>query len=266
MDPTAPNPPNNSNPPDQEPIGPVTTEPISSVSSSPPDPPMGFSQNFDDPPRPNVSATSIDPNDPLATQSAQNTPQGDNTILPGQFVESGGDTQTPQPAPQGAFETGQSQTARPWGFSPTTLPPQPVPVVSEPEPQLAAQILPQPASQSEPASTLSASQPDPTPYIPPPLTPGSQPTASAQGSIIGKLRVIAIVLGVLVLLGAIAAVAWFFFLGKSPQEAVKTEAQSGTVVEEPAPLPKRTEGGFGTLPALPQSTGSAQQSTPSATP
>lgn len=253
-DPAAPNSLNN-------PTGPVTTEPVSPpASSSPPDPPMEGSPD-PDPPRPNVSATSIDPNDPLASQASSNTEQGDNVILPGQFVVAGGDTLAPQPLAQNPFENSLKETPTAGGYPPL----EPTPVPLEPGPQLAAQIPPQPASQNEQASTLSATQPDPTPYIPPPPAPGSQPTASAPGSVIGKLRVIAIALGGIVLLGAIAAVAWFFFLGKSPQEAAKTEAQPGTVVEEPTSPPKRTEGGFGTLPAPSQSTGSAQQSTSSAT-
>ena len=83
---------------------------------------------------------------------------------------------------------------------------------------------------------------------------------------IKKLRIVAIIAGILVLLGAIGALVWFFVIGRAPKQPTQTEAQiqeTQAVVEEPTPLPKRTEGGFGTLPGL-QSTNSAQVATPSA--
>jgi len=83
---------------------------------------------------------------------------------------------------------------------------------------------------------------------------------------IKKLRLVAIIAGVLVLLGAIAALIWFFVLGRTssqPTQAQTPTQETQAVVDVPTPLPKRTEGGFGTLPGL-QSTNSAQVATPSA--
>ena len=248
MDPTAPNKPDNP----ASSTGPVTTEPIGQASSSPPDPPMGISQN-QNPPKPNIFATSIDPNDPLSSRVSESAPQDDNSILPGQFVVAGGDTFVPQPAAQGQFESNRAEAPITGGYPP----PPPMPAPLEPGPQLAAQ---------SDAPVVSASQPDPTPYTPPPPTPGYQPTASAPGSIIGKLRIAAIALGGVVLIGAIGVVIWIYFLSKPPQEAAKIEVPPGSVLEEPTPFPKRIEGGFGTLPALLQSTGSAGESTPAAAP
>ena len=72
---------------------------------------------------------------------------------------------------------------------------------------------------------------------------------------------IAIFVVALVLVAALVAVAWFFVLGKKPNESVKTENTQQAQVEEPSPLPKRTTGGFAELPVA---TSEAEESTPQA--
>lgn len=208
-----------------------------------------------DPPRQNVTATVLDPNDPLVGQSTGSISQK-SPIQPGQFVVAEGGSQAP-PAneiPQTLSPPiKQEESPPPASFNFATS-------TQEPAPQSETSQAPLP-----PTGTPAQQQPDPTPYAPPPPTPGSQPQATQGSSMIKKLRIAAITVGALVLIGSIAAFSWFFFLGKSNQEPIKSQTQQETsTVEEPPPPPKRTEGGFGTLPALPQSTTSAQQSTPSA--
>lgn len=251
MDPTAPNNPNSPNSPNTDP-GPVTTEPITPSSAPPPDP-SGSMAPPAEPPKQDLYATSLDPNDPLINQVQPNQMPTDSAIQTGQFVVAGGDQ---APAPQN-FPPEPPQPPAPPPYIPqepnTTVPQPPVPE-------------PQPAAAFAPTDQQFQSQPDPTPYAPPPPTPGSQQVSAGGGSMIKKLRLVAIIAGVLVLLGAIAALVWFFVLGRSSQQPTQTQAttqETQAVVEEATPLPKRTEGGFGTLPGL-QSTNSAQVATPSA--
>ncbi|MBI2326801.1 hypothetical protein HYU92_00630 [Candidatus Curtissbacteria bacterium] len=114
-------------------------------------------------------------------------------------------------------------------------------------------------TEPSPAPNLDENQPNPTPFVPPAL--GSQP--QEEPSRIRKLRLVAIFIGILVLLTAAGAVAWFFVLGNKPQkEPPKTSASEQ--VEEPQALPKKKNGGFSELPPLPLE--STKQATNSASP
>lgn len=101
------------------------------------------------------------------------------------------------------------------------------------------------------------SQPDPTPFAPPlPPQPTQEATLPTQDdSKIQKFKIIAIIVAVLVLIGIIVALVWFFVLGKQKKEPVKTD-QDQVIQEEPSPSPARTDAGFGNL----------SQATPSAPP
>jgi hypothetical protein len=231
--------------------GPVTTEPVAPSSGIPQPDPSGSPAPFADPPKQDVYATALDPSDPLINRNSQEHTQTDPSIQTGQFVVAG-ENAAPAPAPA------------PQNFQPPPTAPQPPPYIpqSQPEPQ---PVPEQPQVYAPPAPQYEK-QPDPTLYAPPPPTPGSQQVASGGGSMIKKLRLVAIIAGALVLLGAIGALVWFFVLGRSSQQPTQSESQvqqTQAVVEEPTPMPKRTEGGFGTLPGL-QSTNSAQPATPSA--
>lgn len=250
MDPTAPNNPNSPNSPNSDP-GPVTTEPVVPSSTPAPDP-SGSMAPPADPPKRDVYATSLDPNDPLASSAQPGPLPADSSIQTGQFVVAGGDQAPP-----------------PQNFQPEPAAPPPPPPYIPQEPNAAVPQAPAPGPQLAPAFAPTAQQfqqPDPTPYAPPPPTPGSQQVSAGGGSMIKKLRLVAILAGILVLLGAIGALVWFFVLGRSSQQPTQTQAttqETQAVVEEATPLPRRTEGGFGTLPGL-QSTSSAQVATPSA--
>lgn len=229
MDPTAP--PGNSNDPNN-PSGPVTSEPIN------PPPPPGDTP----PPPPGFSATVIDPNDPLVGTSPPSVADPASPIQTGQYVVAGQDATAQAPS---VNEPPLPQTmpnlAQPIG----QVPPEPIP----PAPSFAP-----PTSGTSPA-------PDPTPYTPPPST---TPHQQGGSSMIKKLRLTAIVLGVLVLLGAIGALVWFFILGKNSSTPTKIETKDTSAIIEPSTPPIRTQNGFDTLPSLPQGTSSAKTSTPSA--
>lgn len=251
MDPTAPN---NNNPFDHS--SPTTP------SSSPPPPPSG------------ISATIIDPNDPLVNQpnSGASGPV-DNQIQPGQYVVAGQDSTVTQPAP---LEPQSAPFATPppapavsplAGAEPIPAPmptPMPAPNLAQPivQPQAPAAFA-QAAPLSGATAGAAGQQPDPTPYAPPPPGPTQQSNDSGS-SMIKKLRLVAIGLGVIVLLGAIGALLWFFLLSKNNSSPAKVETTENAPVAEPSPPPKRTGSGFDTLPALKQSTSSALETTPSA--
>jgi len=223
--------------------------------------------------------------DPTAPKdnSLANDPQ--NPIQPGQFVVAGEDNslspkpkapapiskpqfKTPPPSPPIPNPTNIPQGPPPSITTPPVVPPPspkieampkmtpvpPVPPASPPPPSPAPQT---PSVSAEPA----ASQPDPTPFVPPSVPDQQAMGTPTQGpSGIGRLRIIAIVLAVLVLVALIAGVFWFFVLGKRGQEPVKTQSAPEEQVEEPSSPPKRTNGGFGDLPQA------TSEATPAATP
>lgn len=108
-----------------------------------------------------------------------------------------------------------------------------------------------------PAGQQVTPQPDPTPYAPPPES--TTPPVQEKPSKIKSLRTLAIGGGIVVLLGIIGAVVWFFVLGNKPQPATKVDTTQ-QLIEEPPPLPKRTGGGFAELPPA---TTSAREATSS---
>lgn len=192
--------------------------------------------------------------DPSAPNNSSNpnqgTPEPTNPIEPGQFVVSAEEPVTPQnPPPQVTQQTPAYQ-----------VPPesQKLPVSREPQPNIAQnqsqapaavppQPPPSPPSQTPGAPAPNFSQPDPTPFSPP-APAGVNPDGESKT---GKLKLILIVLGLLVLLATVGGLLWFFVLGKRIQEATKTEnpEDSVAVEEEPSPITKRTTGGFGELPS-----------------
>ena len=158
-----------------------------------------------------------------------------NPIQPGQYVEAGGD-----PAPSQALPNQpQDQT-----FEKTP-----------PAPKLASSTIPgelpqtpiPPLPPNPPSSDLPPPppQPDPTPYVSPQAANQPPQQASASG---GKLKLLIIILAIIVLIGIVAALAWFFVLGKGNMEPVKTENTQSLPTEEIASPPPRETGGFGDLP------------------
>lgn len=243
MDPTAP--PGNSNGNDN-PTGPVTTEPINPPSAAPPRP-QG------------ISATALDPNDPLVGQNPPQNPV-DNSILPGQYVVSGA-SENPPPASSNPFAAPIPAPAEPFA--------QPLPSVQTPlageVPAAPPPLPPTPTAPPESIAETSTStaQPDPTPYTPPPASASAQ--SANGGQMIKKLRLVAIVLGVVVLLIVVGLLVWFLVLSKNGQAPTKVENEPvSTLVVEPTPVPQKPGAGFSSLPALPQSTSSASQATSSA--
>ena len=89
-----------------------------------------------------------------------------------------------------------------------------------------------------------ATQPDPTPFV----APKSPPPAIQGSSRMERIKKIAIIFAILILLGLLAGLVWFFVLGGKTKEPVKTESSTGAPVAEPSPPPKRTDGGFADLP------------------
>lgn len=224
--------------------------------------------------------------DPTAPKDNKNPPKA-SPIQPGQFVVAGDEDgvfkEPPVPVSPTPVSpaTSLSQEQKQPASSP--LPPLPSQPPSQPSPQspgpginLSVESQPSPSvtpisnqSQQETSTTSSQpsqTQPDPTPYVAP--QPGDVPypnntTGAPQEppSLIKKLRMIAIFVVVLVLVGALAAVAWFFVLGKKSNGPVKTENTQQAQIEEPSPFPKRTTGGFAELPVA---TSEAEESTPQA--
>jgi len=147
---------------------------------------------------------------------------------------------SPTPIEPGQFVTTQEENAASSTITTPPLPsvpPPPTPPSNEPAP---------PAQNFPPKFPVMGEQPNPTPYAAPP----DQSPAPEEHSQIKKLRLIVIIIGVLILVAAIAAAGWFLVLGKkTPKETVKSET-SQPQIEEPPPLPKRTRGGFADLPQI----------------
>lgn len=204
------------------------------------------------------------------------TPDGAGPILPGQFVITGDDSpnqaqnnQAPT-APPGINKTPLSASAQPvdtsslmesvsQSISNSTaqdqlITPPSNPAVSNPDP------IPVPQN---PAAANS--QPDPTPFMPPVTGSSSGGFSKPSGGGIKKLRTITIVLGIIILLMIVGAIAWFFFFANPTNQAAKIENQTQS---EPAvkqqPIPKRGEGGFDEIQESSTRSGQLQESTPAA--
>lgn len=63
-----------------------------------------------------------------------------------------------------------------------------------------------------------------------------------------KIKIVLMGAGVLVLVGLLASLAWFFVFNK-PNGAAKTEITQEDLIEDLPQIPKRTQGGFGDLPS-----------------
>lgn len=163
--------------------------------------------------------------------TAPNNNNGQNPqtpVQPGQFVVAGEDMQ-----PQAAVPSSPAQ-----------------PTVS-----LAGERAPDAAPQTPMAAASGAAQPDPTPFSPtPPGTPQAAVPANAPSGGGGGAKKILVLLAVLVLIGIIGAVAYFFALpmiNKNSQETVTDQ-----IIEETSPPPGRTETDptFGEIPESTTST------------
>ncbi len=210
--------------------------------------------------------------DPTAQANNPN-PQGDaakSPIEPGQFVVAGSDPATPsqpQVAPSAVQQT-------PSGQAPQAMPPQePRPGFSLAQDKTLAQSFPTPPPQSppppppQPQSDM-AMQPDPTPFTGP-NQQTTVPTQQPPGSKMKKIKLFVIIIAVLVLVGIVAAVAWFFILNKpqAASQSAKTENTQETI--EPTPALQTPTGGFGNLPQATdsvQASGSGQLEQPTFTP
>lgn len=223
-----------------------------------------------------------------------NTNSVNSTILPGQFVQIGEDPQvvsTPgiNIAIAPAAQIKMPESAAPVGVmsqSAAPIPPPPSPPSLKPFLHLATKTaevgltssnpapipppdpgsisipspLPDPASQS-----VSNQQPDPTPFV----APGQsniiqthvqppEPQKSSGG------KVVFLSIGVLILVGIVGAIAYFFVFNKRLPLSAKIEDTIKSQLEDLPPLPKRITGGFADL--TPISAFFAQAASPSASP
>lgn len=199
--------------------------------------------------------------DPTAQANNPN-PQGDaakSPIEPGQFVVAGGEPASPpgQPINQPAQQPQSPPQPRP-GFSlaqdknlaqsfPTPPPQPPQPQSPPPQPQ----IPPQPPQPETPM------QPDPTPFNGPNQPASAPAQQQPPGSKMKKIKLLVIIVAILILIGIVAALAWFFILNK-PQTAQTVKTENTQELIEPTPTPQApSTGGFGNLP---QATDSVQAS------
>jgi len=199
-------------------------------------------------------------------------------IQPGQFVvaEQTNHSQPPaQPPPEPKSETAnpymppanpapvagspeellQNITQASGGSSPDlTQPPAPI---NPPNPELATTPMvespapafptPSPIESALPAENASIPNgPDPTPFSPNEsmAAPPIPPAPSSGGD---KIKVLLLVIGAFALIGIIGASAWYFVLNK-PTEDIKTENLASEIETDIPQLPKRTNGGFSSLP------------------
>lgn len=228
-----PNPPQPTNPSPAQPAFPQTT-PATPIS------PL----NTNIPPHP-ASPPATNPGDLLATLAKQT----EGAILP-----------------QNQTDIHQPSQVQPSVLPAPTAsePPREAPAAAEPVLNLASDI---PLNQSEMPQTaglditppLDNAAPDPTPYAPPP----QGPPPSQEGSKMDKIKIVLMSAGVLVLIGLIASLAWFFVLNK-PKGAAKTEIAQEELIEDLPAIPKRTQGGFGDLPVSTSS--GSQLASPSPSP
>lgn len=242
MDPTAQNDPQNLNP--QQPPNPirpgqfvVAGEPpknsqassfkIPQPTSSPPPLPMSPNPTVT-PPSQNQPASN--PDDLLAAIAKENQGKAIPSQIPSQ-------PQSPPPQLSPLPQTSVSP------------PPSPIINLAQEETAVPAQTLP----------PIQNTAPDPTPFVPPQAAPPSEQNSPGMD----KIKLILIILGVMVLIALIAFLVWFFVINKS-NKAAKTENDQDITIDEPSPLPKRTQGGFGTLPQ--SSSGATLDASPDTTP
>lgn len=178
--------------------------------------------------------------DPSAPNNPNNSnPQAPTSpIQPGQFVVAGEEAPPAATAPQPTVET----------QSPAAPPPAPIPTVNLAQDKEGQQPQVFPNAPVGPA----ASQPDPTPFSPTgQILPDTQNLGTPAAPSGGSKKLLLVIPIVLILVGIIGAVVYFFVLPKNKTGAKTTGAD--VQVEEPSPTPARTGAGFGDL----QSTGSA---------
>ncbi len=178
----------------------------------------------------------------MAAQDPNNPPDPNSAspIEPGQFVTTGDGGVFKEPPPPQVPNSPAPQTNQP---APSPLPP-PMSAPSAPQPGLQfAQSIP-PGTTPQPET-----QPTPTPYVPP---QAANQEPSAPSSTISKLKKLLIILGFLLLIVLIGALAWFFVLGKGklPIGDNKTtqEPSIAPATQTFTPPPVRTTGGFSELP------------------
>lgn len=251
MDPTAPQNNNGQNPNNSSPQGPAA--PSSSLPQQ-------------------ASPWSLTNNPPVISPAeSQETPNHNNPILPGQYVESQ-EYIPPQnnPPPQSSLA---QNTPQEFPQAQVSDPPLPSDLAYANPPidhQITTPQAPADTFQPNPQDTplvqspiTSGTQPDPTPFVPP--NPGNLPQGfSKPPGGFKNLRIIIIVVGVVALLIIIGVIAWFLFSGNKKNQAAKTQSQQSP---EPAinqqPIPPRTQGGFSELNST-ASAGQTQESTPAA--
>jgi len=122
-----------------------------------------------------------------------------------------------------------------------STPPQSVP----PPPPPSASAPPPPA-----APPPNFGQPDPTPFNAVPAQGQMAPPSDQPKS---KIKLLIIIVSILILIGLVLGLVWFFVLSKKGEQAAKT-GSSEVQFEEPSPAPNRETGGFGDLE---QATGEA---------
>lgn len=239
MDPTAQNDPQNPNP--QQPPNPIRPGQFV-VAGEPPINPQASSLNISQP-----TSSPPPPNPAVVTPSPQQQSISNPDDLLAAIAKENQGKAIPSQTP--------SQPASPQPSLPplpqTSVGPAPSPVLNftQEETAVPAQTLP----------PIQNAAPDPAPFIPPQAAPPSE--QESQG--MDKIKLSLIFLGVMVLIALIAFLVWFFVINKS-NKAAKTENGQDITIDEPSPLPKRTQGGFGTLPQL--SSGTTLNASPSATP
>ena len=117
--------------------------------------------------------------------------------------------------------------------------------ISPPGPEVSPS-LPQ-ISQSQTPPQIGSQQPSPEPFVPPTIENAPQ----EEPSKIKNLRKIAIIIGALILIAAIALAAWFFVISKMLKKEEPAKTETVEQVEEPPALPKKKSGGFSELPPIP---------------
>lgn len=192
--------------------------------------------------------------------------QTPSLIQPGQFVSFGKEPPPASTSPDQTYNAPVSNSNLP--PLPNTPPPSSGPILGATQVRSQAPNpidIPPPSTpqftQTPPSSPTPVVQPDPTPYVPP-QTNQFQPETPPNDSRIKKLRIIAIIVGALVLIAIAGALLWFFVFRPMTNKAAKTQSnEAAAELNEPPPVPKNTQGGFGELPqatAPASSTQSAQ--------
>lgn len=202
-----------------------------------------------------------DPQAPVPNLDPASGEPANPNVQPGQYVVAGEDAQgqqhpqdPPHPLDQPTFT---APTSAPIGAPPAPAheavptPPmsgfniastQTTPNVAQ-DPTLTQQTQ-APSSAPSPSGLppIDTNQPDPSPYTPPPPTQDHLPDGESK---LKKFRTVFIILAIVLLLGIIAGIAYFFIFGKT-NKAVQTG--NTQTVEEP-PLPAGGDKGFADLPS-----------------